>query len=173
MITLYLENLRDVPWNPVDGVRRPLHQTSFCRFLFGPFTCNTHWAILFAFFGHFWDMDHTLISIQHLYTRRNEIRVKKIWDKKIWLSLQRKQNMFWLENTPWVVFKKELDLTLLHHEGSLITQVFIKVIRVNHYMDILRMPQIYLNPLPVDCELCTLLILKLNGSWGENFNDDE
>lgn len=45
----------------------------------------------------------------------------------------------------------------MFHEYS----VFINVICLNNYMDTLRMPQLDINHLPVNCERYTLLILKL------------
>ena len=65
-----------------------------------------------------------------------------------------------------------LDLPLRHDASSLITEVY-QDIGLKHFMHTLRMPQIYLYSLPLDCELCAFLILQLYRSMLEHIIDKE
>ena len=98
--------------------------------------------------------------------------MKNKQNKIMTIATRKTKSYCWLEDTPWVSSKEALDLTLRHDASPLITEVY-QDIGLKHFMHTLRMPQIYLYSLPLDCELCAFLILQLYRSMLKHSIDKE
>ena len=65
---------------------------------------------------------------------------KKTKQENATILTKKRKTYSWLEDTPWVDSKEELDLTLRHDTGSENYSDFIKARFFNHFMDTLFMP---------------------------------